>query len=35
MDVSRVAALRAQGFGWKRTAADLDIGVGTMIRHGK
>jgi DNA invertase Pin-like site-specific DNA recombinase len=35
VDVSRVAALRAQGFGWKRIAADLGVGVGTVIRHAK
>jgi DNA invertase Pin-like site-specific DNA recombinase len=33
VDVSRVAALRAQGFGWKRIAADLGVGLGTVIRH--
>jgi DNA invertase Pin-like site-specific DNA recombinase len=35
VDVGRFAALRAQGFGWKRIAADLGVGVGTVIRHAK
>ena len=35
VDDNRIAALRAQGFGWKRIAADLGVGVGTMIRHAK
>jgi hypothetical protein len=25
----------AQGSGWKRIAADLGVGVGTVIRHAK
>lgn len=29
---SKVAALRAQGMGWKRIAAQLQVGVGTAIR---
>jgi DNA invertase Pin-like site-specific DNA recombinase len=35
VDASRVAALRTQGYGWKRIAADLGVGVGTVIRHAK
>jgi DNA invertase Pin-like site-specific DNA recombinase len=33
VDRRRIAALRAQGLGWKRIAANLGIGVGTVIRH--
>jgi DNA invertase Pin-like site-specific DNA recombinase len=29
---ARIAALRAQGFGWKRIANDLGVGVGTIYR---
>jgi DNA invertase Pin-like site-specific DNA recombinase len=32
VDASRIAALRAQGFGWKRIAAELKVGVGTIYR---
>jgi DNA invertase Pin-like site-specific DNA recombinase len=35
LDARRITALRAQGFGWKRIAADLGVGVGTVIRHAK
>jgi DNA invertase Pin-like site-specific DNA recombinase len=35
LDAARIARLRAQGFGWKRIAADLGVGVGTVIRHAK
>jgi hypothetical protein len=28
-------ALRAQGIGWKRIAAELGVGVGTAIRNGE
>jgi DNA invertase Pin-like site-specific DNA recombinase len=35
LDPQRISALRAQGFSWKRIAADLGVGVGTVIRHGK
>ena len=35
VDDQRVAALRAQGVGWKRIAAELGVGVGTAIRNGK
>jgi hypothetical protein len=35
VDVGRVAALRAQGFGWKRIAVDLGVGLGTVLRHAK
>ena len=33
VDVRRIASLRAQGVGWKRIAADLGVGVGTVLRH--
>jgi DNA invertase Pin-like site-specific DNA recombinase len=29
----RISALRAQGLGWKAIAADMGVGVGTVIRH--
>jgi DNA invertase Pin-like site-specific DNA recombinase len=32
VDSRRVSALRAQGFGWKRIAAELKVGVGTIYR---
>jgi DNA invertase Pin-like site-specific DNA recombinase len=32
VDTKRVAALRAQGVGWKRIAAELGVGVGTIYR---
>ncbi len=32
VDAPRIAALRAQGFGWKRIAGVLGIGVGTLYR---
>lgn len=32
VDHRRVTALRAQGFGWKRIAAELKVGVGTIYR---
>ncbi len=32
VDTSRVAALRSQGLGWKKIAAELGIGVGTLYR---
>src|SRR5208283_5871437 len=32
VDASRVEALRSQGLGWKRIAAELGIGVGTLYR---
>jgi DNA invertase Pin-like site-specific DNA recombinase len=32
LDLKRIAALRAQGVGWKRIAADMDVGVGTLYR---
>jgi len=35
VDSARIGHLRAQGFGWKRIAADLGVGVGTVIRRGK
>jgi len=30
LDVARIAALRAQGAGWKKIAAELGVGVGTI-----
>jgi DNA invertase Pin-like site-specific DNA recombinase len=35
LDETRIANLRAQGFGWKRIAHELGVGVGTVIRHAK
>ncbi len=32
LDAKRITALRAQGFGWKRIASDLGVGVGTIYR---
>jgi DNA invertase Pin-like site-specific DNA recombinase len=32
VDARRIAALRAQGAGWKRIAAEMEIGVGTLYR---
>jgi len=32
LDTSRVAALRSQGLGWKKIAAELGVGVGTLYR---
>jgi DNA invertase Pin-like site-specific DNA recombinase len=32
VDVRRIAALRAQGLGWKKIATELGIGVGTLYR---
>jgi DNA invertase Pin-like site-specific DNA recombinase len=32
VDAQRIAALRAQGVGWKRIAAEVGIGVGTLYR---
>jgi len=32
VDARRIAALRAQGVGWKRIAAEIGIGVGTLYR---
>jgi DNA invertase Pin-like site-specific DNA recombinase len=32
VDASRIAALRAQGAGWKAIAKQLDCGVGTVLR---
>jgi len=32
VDARRVAVLRAQGAGWKRIAAEMGIGVGTLYR---
>jgi len=35
VDVRRVAVLRAQGFGWKKIASDMGVGVGTLIRRAR
>jgi DNA invertase Pin-like site-specific DNA recombinase len=35
LDATRIAALRAHGFGWKRIAAQLGVGVGTVLRADK
>ncbi len=32
LDTKRVAARRAQGVGWKRIAAEIGVGVGTIYR---
>jgi len=32
VDTSRVTALRSQGIGWKKIAALLGVGVGTLYR---
>lgn len=32
VDTPRIRALRAQGLGWKRIAAELGLGVGTVLR---
>src|ERR1700682_5710655 len=32
VDASRVASLRSQGLGWKKIAAELGVGVGTLYR---
>ena len=32
LDTKRIAALRAKGVGWKRIAADMGVGVGTIYR---
>ena len=33
LNEQRISALRAQGFGWKAIAADMGVGVGTVLRH--
>ena len=35
VDASRVAELRAEGRGWKSIAAELGVGVGTILRAAK
>ena len=32
LDATKIASLRAQGKGWKKIAAELGVGVGTVIR---
>jgi DNA invertase Pin-like site-specific DNA recombinase len=31
-DAARIQGLRARGFGWKRVAKELGLGVGTVLR---
>lgn len=33
INAQRISALRAQGLGWKAIAADMGVGVGTVLRH--
>jgi DNA invertase Pin-like site-specific DNA recombinase len=33
LNAQRISALRAQGLGWKTIAADMGVGVGTVLRH--
>jgi len=33
LNEQRIFALRAQGLGWKAIAADMGVGVGTVLRH--
>jgi len=33
LNAQRISALRAQGLGWKAIAADMGVGVGTVLRH--
>ena len=35
LNVERISALRAQGLGWKMIAADMGVGVGTLLRRVK
>ena len=30
--MKRIATLRAKGVGWKRIAAEMEVGVGTLYR---
>lgn len=32
LDSSRIATLRAQGFGWKKISRELGVGVSTVLR---
>ena len=32
LDTKRIAVLRAKGVGWKRIAAEMGVGVGTLYR---
>jgi DNA invertase Pin-like site-specific DNA recombinase len=32
LDTRRIATLRAKGVGWKRIAAEMGVGVGTIYR---
>lgn len=32
VDSARIAALRAQGFAWKKISRELGVGVGTLYR---
>ena len=33
LNAQQISALRAQGLGWKAIAADMGVGVGTVLRH--
>ena len=33
LNTQRISALRAQGLGWKAIAADMGVGVGTVLRN--
>ena len=33
LNQQRIAALRAQGLGWKAIARDMGVGVGTVLRN--
>jgi DNA invertase Pin-like site-specific DNA recombinase len=35
VDASRIAGLRAQGWGWRKIATELGVGVGTVLRAGQ
>lgn len=35
VDTARISILRSQGIGWKRIAAELGVGVGTVLRLAK
>ena len=32
VDAAKIAALRAQGCGWRKIATELGVGVGTVLR---
>jgi putative DNA-invertase from lambdoid prophage Rac len=35
VDASKIASLRTRGFGWKKIAKEMGLGVGTVIRVGQ